>query len=133
MSTESSQGAKCAAEFVGTFILMFSVGCNVLSGNKVWGSTSCACALMVSIYGLGGISGANFNPAVSLSLGLSKMLSGPGIDVKDMCSYFAVQAVGVQHSSCLPRRFGIPFRNPPHLGATAFSSADLREAHRVLG
>lgn len=49
----STMRAKLVAEFLGTSILMFSAGCNVLSGKKVWGTTSIACSLMVSIYALG--------------------------------------------------------------------------------
>merc|ERR1719316_1534143 len=63
--------SKCIAEFVGTFLLIFTVGCNVLLGVPAWGVTSIACVLMVSIYALGGVSGANFNPAVSFALALS--------------------------------------------------------------
>jgi len=70
---------------------MFSVGCNVLSGNKVWGTTSIACSLMVSIYALGGISGANFNPAVSLALGASKAMNGPGLPPLEVFAYSVVQ------------------------------------------
>lgn len=57
--------------------MVFTVGCNVLASNPVWGGVSIACSLMVSIYALGKASGANFNPAVSLALGLSdKMEEG---------------------------------------------------------
>jgi len=63
-----SNGSKYVAEFVGTFMLIFAVGNNVLGGSAVWGATSIACTLMVAIYALGGISGANFNPAVSCAL-----------------------------------------------------------------
>lgn len=72
---EDGAAAKYVAEFVGTYLLVFTVGCNVLSGSPVWAATSIACVLMVSIYALGGVSGANFNPAVSLALALSKKLS----------------------------------------------------------
>jgi len=41
--------AKYVAEFVGTYLLVFTVGCNVLSGSPVWAATSIACILMVSI------------------------------------------------------------------------------------
>jgi len=72
---EDSAVARYTSEFVGTFLLVFTVGCNVLSGDPHWNATSIACVLMVSIYALGGVSGANFNPAVSLALALSKKLT----------------------------------------------------------
>ncbi|CAK0856713.1 unnamed protein product [Prorocentrum cordatum] len=61
---------EIVAEFLGTFILVLTVGCNVLSGNTAWGGVSVGSALMVCVYGLAPISGANFNPAVSVALGL---------------------------------------------------------------
>lgn len=81
---------KYVAEFVGTYLLVFTVGCNVLSGSPVWAGVSIGCVLMVMIYALGGVSGANFNPAVSLALGLSNKMEGgwPQVGV-----YCAVQVV----------------------------------------
>lgn len=65
---------KVFAEFIGTFVLVLTIGCNVLSGNAAWGGVSIGSALMVCIYGLAPISGANFNPAVTVALGMvSKM------------------------------------------------------------
>merc|ERR1719393_466960 len=65
---------KYIAEFIGTYLLVFTVGCNVLTSPEKtaanWAATSIACVLMVSIYALGGVSGGNFNPAVSFTLGL---------------------------------------------------------------
>merc|ERR1719174_1057304 len=67
------------AEFVGTFLLVFTVGCNVLANTTAFGAVSIGCVLMVAIYALGGVSGANFNPAVSLSIAISSAtLKGPG-------------------------------------------------------
>merc|ERR1719262_1258164 len=66
--------SKLCAEFIGTFLLVFTVGCNVLLAPPAWGVTSIACVLMVSIYALGGVSGANFNPAVSFTLACSNVL-----------------------------------------------------------
>ncbi|CAE8586801.1 unnamed protein product [Polarella glacialis] len=91
MAAESSMLAKCTAEFLGTFLLIFTVGCNVLGKSAPWTGVSIASVLMVSIYGLGGISGANFNPAVSTALGISKILGGPGLDLQTVCLYAAVQ------------------------------------------
>jgi len=71
----ATAGQKYIAEFIGTYMLVFTVGSNVLtSPDKTaanWAATSIASVLMVSIYALGGVSGANFNPAVSFSLGLT--------------------------------------------------------------
>jgi len=86
---EDSMAAKCLAEFVGTFMLILTVGCNVLTGSPVWAVTSIACTLMVSIYALGGVSGANFNPAVSLALGIAKKL-----EWKDVGIYMGCQIAG---------------------------------------
>lgn len=86
--------AKCLAEFIGTFLLMFTIGCNVLSGQVVWGHMSVACTLMVSIYSLGAVSGANFNPAVSVALGVSKAMGGPGLPWRIVGIYTASQTAG---------------------------------------
>merc|ERR1719231_2097416 len=84
----ASDMAKYVSEFVGTYLLIFTVGCNVLSCSPVWGGTSIGCVLMVAIYALGGVSGANFNPAVSLALGISNKL-----EWKEVGIYMAVQVV----------------------------------------
>merc|ERR1719482_2322925 len=88
MAEEQNQMTRYIAEFIGTYLLVFTVGCNVLSGSPTWAATSIACILMVSIYALGGVSGANFNPAVSVTLGLSGKL-----DWKDVGIYSVVQIV----------------------------------------
>jgi len=68
---EDSATARYAAEFIGTFMLIFTVGCNVITGQPVWGGVSIACVLTVMIYALGKSSGGNFNPAVSVALGVA--------------------------------------------------------------
>lgn len=60
-----------SSEFLGTFMLVFTVGCVVVSNvSEAWGTTAIACTLMVMIYALAPVSGAHLNPAVSLSLGM---------------------------------------------------------------
>jgi aquaporin Z len=86
---EVSKVAMFLAEFVGTYMLILTVGCNVLTGSPIWAVTSIACTLMVMIYALGNISGANFNPAVSLSLAIAGKM-----DMQQMGYYMACQIAG---------------------------------------
>jgi len=93
--------AEITAEFVGTFLLIFTVGCNVLGGTGTWAGVSIACVLMVCIYAFGKISGANFNPAVSFGLGLSQQLGGPGMEWAKVGVYSAVQIIaGIAAGFC---------------------------------
>eukprot|EP00929_Paragymnodinium_shiwhaense_P002902 TRINITY_DN103215_c0_g1_i1.p1 TRINITY_DN103215_c0_g1~~TRINITY_DN103215_c0_g1_i1.p1 ORF type:complete len:464 (+),score=93.80 TRINITY_DN103215_c0_g1_i1:93-1484(+) len=79
---------KYVSEFLGTYLLVFTVGCNVLKGSPIWNIVSIGCVLMVSIYALADASGANFNPAVTLSLALSNAKPWP-----EALGYIAVQLV----------------------------------------
>jgi len=113
--------AKCTAEFVGTFLLILTVGCNVLGGSGMWAGVSIACVLMVSIYSLGGISGANFNPAVSTALGISKAMGGPGLDWATVGIYSAVQSVaGVAAALSYAAIFNDTFNLAPAKGFNGF-------------
>jgi aquaporin Z len=67
MAADKASVAEIVAEFTGTFLLIFTVGCNVLTGGA-WAGVPIACVLMVVIFSFGAISGANFNPAVSFAL-----------------------------------------------------------------
>eukprot|EP00927_Polykrikos_kofoidii_P046033 TRINITY_DN40213_c0_g1_i1.p1 TRINITY_DN40213_c0_g1~~TRINITY_DN40213_c0_g1_i1.p1 ORF type:complete len:478 (-),score=77.98 TRINITY_DN40213_c0_g1_i1:76-1509(-) len=86
--TESSAIARYIAEFIGTFILVFTIGCCVLTRNDVWGGVSIGCVLAALISVLGMSSGGNFNPAVSVAFGLTGNL--PWLDVG---VYIVVQTI----------------------------------------
>jgi len=106
--------AKYIAEFVGTFMLVFTIGCNVLSGQPVWGGVSIACVLTVMIYALGKSSGANFNPAVSVALGITKKL-----EWSDVAIYSVTQIVaGICAGVCYLGMFGKSFNLAPTKGHT---------------
>lgn len=63
--------APYAAEFVGTFVLVLTAGCLVLSpASPTWTPTAVGCILTALIYSTGPVSGGSLNPAVSFSLGL---------------------------------------------------------------
>ena len=67
----SELGKQLTGEFIGTYLLILTVGFNILSGQSTWAVLSIASVLMVSIYSLASVSGANFNPAVTLALYLT--------------------------------------------------------------
>jgi len=62
-----------AAEFLGTFLLVFAVGCHTLNGalNTTFTGLSVGATLMVLVYALGPVSGAHLNPAVTLSTAIT--------------------------------------------------------------
>jgi len=103
---------KYVAEFIGTFMLVFTVGCNVLAGNPTWAVTSIAFCLMVSIYALGGVSGANFNPAVSLALGLTNKLPWDEVWMYMACQFSG----GIIGGSMYAGLFGKIFNLAPSTG-----------------
>lgn len=84
---------KYAAEFVGTFVLVFG-GCGsaVLAGEKI-GFLGVALAFGLSLlamaYAIGPISGCHINPAVTLGLFLSKKMPA-----RDVGPYVAAQILG---------------------------------------
>ena len=82
-------GKQCLGEFIGTYLLVLTVGFNVLSGQSTWAVLSIASVLMVSIYALASVSGANFNPAVTLTLYLTKTER----NLRKVLAYIATQIV----------------------------------------
>merc|ERR1719329_132871 len=80
------------SEFLGTFYLVLTVAFNVYGGSKA-GAWSIAASLMCMIYALGNVSGAHFNPAVTLAVLLSgrgKMEGG----AVSACLYMVTQILG---------------------------------------
>merc|ERR1719453_3028750 len=67
--------SMCVSEFLGAYILILTVGLNVM-GKSPAGAFSIAASLMCMIYALGDVSGAKFNPAVSLAVYISKLQDG---------------------------------------------------------
>merc|ERR1719198_805298 len=85
--------SKLISEFLGTFFLVLTVGLNVL-GNSPAGAFSIAASLMCMIYALGDVSGANFNPAVTLAILASKGVTGNKMDTQKALQYMVVQIFG---------------------------------------
>lgn len=77
-------------EFIGTFFLVFTVGCTVLAKAPL-APLAIGAVLMVMVYAGGHVSGAHYNPAVTLAV----LLRGR-ISPRDAAFYWIVQlAAGV--------------------------------------
>ena len=60
---------KYLTEFIGTFFLLLTVGCTGISvGPGVIPQTAIGAVLMAMIYARGPVSGAHYNPAVTLGV-----------------------------------------------------------------
>lgn len=106
MSTAATSLQKWAAEFFGTFILVFFViGAALFSAGFASGSNGLnvgflgvAIALGVSViasaYAFGGISGGHFNPAVSLGLALAGRFAW-----RELAGYWIAQLLGAVAAS----------------------------------
>lgn len=78
-------------EFIGTFMLVLTVGLNILGKSKA-GALSVAAALVSMVYAVGDISGAHFNPAVTLAVWISGR--HPDFKWRQACRYVAAQLLG---------------------------------------
>merc|ERR1719181_1622254 len=81
--------ARLVSQFVGTFFLVLTVGLNVI-GKSNAPVFSIAASLMCMIFALGRVSGAHFNPAVTLSV----LARGQQITPRDALNYWTVQFFG---------------------------------------
>jgi len=118
----SAEVKNCISEFLGTFILVGTVGANVLTGSATWAVLSIASSLMVAIFALGSVSGANFNPAVSLAL----LMNGT-LDAKTVAMYMVSQlAGGIAAALCATAAFG-EFSNFGPAGKYSWIEAGIAE------
>lgn len=84
------------AEFIGTFFLVLTVGLNAHQ-HTVLAPISIGSILMVLVFSTGSVSGAHFNPAVSLGVLLSQR---DKISGNDAFIYLIVQCLGAILGGC---------------------------------
>ena len=78
---------KYIAEFIGTFFLVLTIGCTVIPGAAgVIAPLAIGAALMVMVFAGGHISGAHYNPAVTLAIFIRGRC-----DAKDVVPYWIAQ------------------------------------------
>jgi aquaporin Z len=88
---------KYVTEFIGTFFLTFAVGVAALSGSG-FVPLAAGASLMAMIYAGGHISGAHYNPAVTLAV-----LVRGRIGIRDVAGYWITQVLGAVIAGALAR------------------------------
>jgi aquaporin Z len=107
---------KYLTEFIGTFFLVFTIG---LTGNAAMAPLAIGASLMVMVYMGGHISGAHYNPAVSLAVCLRGKLES-----KEFLPYILFQIAGALAASAMVNVIqGKTFAPTP--GATASTTGAL--------
>jgi aquaporin Z len=80
---------KYITEFIGTFFLTFTIGMVVIGGKGDFAPLAIGSVLMVMVFAGGHISGAHYNPAVTLAV----LIRGK-ISAGDAIAYMIVQILG---------------------------------------
>ena len=108
---------KYTTEFIGTFFLVLTVGLVVLGGAPL-GAIAIGAVLMVMVYMGGHVSGAHYNPAVSLALTLAGKL-----EKRDLLPYCAAQLAGAVVATLAARAIlGQTFAPAPAPQATTLAA-----------
>jgi aquaporin Z len=113
---------KYAAEAIGTFFLVFTIGASVRSGSSL-APLAIGAVLMAMIYAGGHISGGHFNPAVTVAA-----LVRGRIGLRDAVGYWAAQvSAGLIAAVIVGATVGPPQGNPLTLSGHALMAAFLAE------
>jgi aquaporin Z len=92
---------KYLVEFIGTFFLVLTIGCTVIAaGGGVIPPLAIGAVLMAMIYAGGHVSGAHFNPAVTLGVFLRGKCAAA-----DVVPYWVAQLVGAFVATLVVRYF----------------------------
>ena len=91
---------KYIVEFIGTLFLVLTIGMVILGGKGDFASLGIAAVLMVMIYAGGHISGAHYNPAVTLAV----LIRGR-IGFGEAIGYVIVQVIGAVAGALIVKYF----------------------------
>jgi len=105
------------AEFIGTFFLVLTIGLTVLSGTP-FAPLAIGSALMVMVYMGGHVSGAHYNPAVSLALAIRGALG-----MSQLVPYWIAQILGA-----LAAAFAVRFILGQTFAPTPAATASIPQA-----
>ena len=97
---------KYMAEFIGTFFLVLTIGCTGIgAGAGVIAPLAIGAALMVMVFAGGHISGAHYNPAVTLGMLIRGRLNAKDVAPYVIAQFAAAAVAALVVSKCL--RVGI--------------------------
>src|SRR5689334_18973570 len=92
---------KYIAEFIGTFFLVLTIGCTVVgAGTGVIAPLAIGAALMVMVFAGGHISGAHYNPAVTLGI----LIRGK-VKASDVIPYWIAQFLAAAVAAIIVSKF----------------------------
>src|SRR5216110_1408276 len=92
---------KYIAEFIGTFFLVLTIGCTGIgAGAGVIAPLAIGAALMVMVYAGGHISGAHYNPAVTVGVFIRGKVNGA-----DVGPYIVAQLAGAAVAAIVVTKF----------------------------
>ena len=105
---------KCLVEFIGTFFLVFTIGCALFpNGSGGFPPMAIGFVLMVMVYAGGNVSGGHYNPAVSLAAAIRGALAW-----RDFAPYIISQFIGGALAALLA---GYIVAIPPYANETSYS------------
>jgi len=108
---------KTMTEFIGTFFLVLTIGLTVLGGTS-FAPLAIGAALMIMVYMGGHVSGAHYNPAVTLALTLRGKLPA-----KDLLPYMGAQIAGALAAALVARSImGRTFAPAPAASASPLAA-----------
>jgi aquaporin Z len=112
---------KYAVEMIGTLFLVFTIGAAVRSGNPL-APLAIGAILMAMIYAGGHVSGAHYNPAVTLAVLVRRR-----IEIRDAVGYWISQCIGALLGSALVAAVAPTRTNPMTLSGHAVVAAFIAE------
>ena len=107
---------KYIAEFIGTFFLVLTIGCTGIgTGAGVIAPLAIGAVLMVMVFAGGHISGAHYNPAVTLGILIRGKVNAADVVPYWIAQFFAAAVAALLTSKVL--RAGVPVTAiTPHVG-----------------
>jgi aquaporin Z len=112
---------KYTVEMIGTLFLVFTIGTAVRGGNPL-APLAIGAVLMAMVYAGGHISGAHYNPAVTLAVLVRRR-----IDVRDAIGYLVAQIVGGLVASALVSAVAPAHTSPMTLSGHGLIAAFIAE------